>query len=334
MTTIIAHFDGHGVCSATILKRILPKAKVICEFPKTSPEGLPDILKTVDDDVIIVDIAVNVKDPEGFVEALKDFKHKIIYFDEHDWPEIAKKVIPVLPNVTAYHTNSSYFTSLLPAIHFAYRLSREEFKVIKIGAVCDRDSLIPLAVTSNDIYMAYAVDKMVREGTYTAIDRLNELIDKKKLDVLIEEGKNVFRELPVPSRYVRTKNIIFVRELLLPQWASKVLEKMTILTDVPFAVGYGYNERFRQYFVTLIQNAYKQIINTDYLFSLLELKGTIIKRKNFLQIIGIDTEKEAYHTANRIYTMVSRLSVRESTLDEINAKIDTIISMLESALRK
>lgn len=172
---IIAHFDAHGVSTASARARTLgvSPSNVVARFPHTGPEGLPNLIDTmfptlVQSDVEIIDIPVNLKDPRTWIDVINRLARNtsVTIYDHHatDYKyasEIQARMI-VFPD----------------AVKMAQALVNEnELRLAYIGVVADRDQSILQVVSRQEVEeyylpLANVLDVLVRRDTQGTLQNL------------------------------------------------------------------------------------------------------------------------------------------------------------------
>lgn len=130
MTIILTHGDGDGICAAALTKMV-PYYRSASVFI-THPMGLAKDLLGIDEETIILDVAI---DEQAFQEVsnLLDIiakKSRVLYIDHHELPQPLPQSVEVIrrEGMSATELTYRYFYKYLPeyASHFAC-----------IGAICD-----------------------------------------------------------------------------------------------------------------------------------------------------------------------------------------------------
>lgn len=116
MTIILAHLDGDGICSASLIKMVKRYRNARVFF--SHPAGLAHDVKTLNEDLIICDIAVDPRTSEKLGHRLERIAkhHQVIYLDHHNLPNpLPENVINVHDeNVSATEIVFRYFYDDLP----------------------------------------------------------------------------------------------------------------------------------------------------------------------------------------------------------------------------
>jgi RecJ-like exonuclease len=137
MATIFTHLDSDGVCSASLMK--MTKEYKTAEVFFTHPAGLYKDLQKVDDELYLLDIAIDVKKyPKiySFLEQLSE-RHPVVYIDHHALPG------NLPPRVIKIH-NTAVCTSELVYRYFYHQLPKNADHIAIIGAICDYADNTPL----------------------------------------------------------------------------------------------------------------------------------------------------------------------------------------------
>lgn len=175
---VIAHFDGHGVASGAVLARRLG-ARIISRYPDTGPRRLADLLDELDADmrdVYILDIPVDLMDPDRFIGSLERLASRastVTYMDHHNSTRRFLKRLAGAGVVTSFWHNTVGM-----ALYLAGG-DRELLRLAFVGVVSDRDSFILRHVERDEVegyYMKLAntLDVLVRKDTQGTAERLAE----------------------------------------------------------------------------------------------------------------------------------------------------------------
>lgn len=251
-TLIIAHFDGHGVATGALAARRLgvEQGRIIVQYPITGPNDFARIEESIAPgllysatDIYILDIAINVKDPDAHIRTLHRIFNNarkltrsyvsINYYDHHD---SNLQFLQMLPQFLKY----VHFPSALTlSLNFADRSNENEVKLAVIGAVCDRDSttlnkeyIDLFGGLENMLEYASGLDVLVRKDIREAINICYNL----HLEQLLQYAK----EIPEPdynSVEVHGPVAIYTEQLQ-EGWGPKMLEKIAIKFNVPYAIGF------------------------------------------------------------------------------------------------
>lgn len=130
MKWIFTHGDVDGVTSAALVKAVFTEAKIFFSHPSGLLTDLQANI-TKNDDLIILDIALDEKDWRDIINFLSKLNGKIIYIDHHPLPTNFKK-----PNFTLIH-KVGISTAELTYKYFKDNLSRDYSRVALFGAVGD-----------------------------------------------------------------------------------------------------------------------------------------------------------------------------------------------------
>jgi hypothetical protein len=172
---IIAHFDAHGVATASARARSLsiPADKVYAKYPTTGPEQLPNYVDTffptlVNHDVEIIDIPVNVRNPKQYIDTINRLAQNtsVTLFDHHKTD---------YQFVTQMNAKVVIFGS---GVEMAEALSNEQnISLAYIGVVADRDPsilsrFIRDVVNAELLPLANKLDMLVRQDADVALKNL------------------------------------------------------------------------------------------------------------------------------------------------------------------
>lgn len=137
MAVIFAHLDSDGLCAAALIKMTKEYQKAEVFF--THPAGLLEDIEKVDDELYILDVALDAK---SFPNLCKEFErivenHSVTHIDHHQIPgKLPSRVISIHdPNVC---------TTELTYRYFYYQLPKNADHLAIIGAICDYTDDSPL----------------------------------------------------------------------------------------------------------------------------------------------------------------------------------------------
>ncbi|UYP46008.1 hypothetical protein NEF87_002293 [Candidatus Lokiarchaeum ossiferum] len=130
MVTILTHLDADGICSGSLIKMTKKYKNARVFF--THPAGLAKDLKGINDDLLICDIAIDIKSYHKTYALLEKIsqEHEIYYFDHHHLPEaLPEKVINI-------HNESISATEIVYR-YFYHALPSYADHIALLGAICD-----------------------------------------------------------------------------------------------------------------------------------------------------------------------------------------------------
>jgi len=249
-TVIIGHFDVHGVCASALAYYKFNAREFFAGYPQTAPENLVSTIQNLyaaspqQLSIIIVDIPVNLKDPQAFIEGLERLamRHRILYIDHH---ESSLQFLPQFSRVRTLFVGTSALLmnlALLPENTETYR------KIAVIGAIGDRD---PEVVRRNLLTqelreIADGLDVMVREDTHRT---LLGLIDNPELTFEVALRRS--QQIPIaPLR--RVTGVVAIATEAIQQWGPKSLERLAFSQGTWYAVGPEFVPRFNTWVVRAI----------------------------------------------------------------------------------
>ncbi len=131
MTVILTHGDGDGICSAALIKMV-PMYKN-AEVFFTHPMGIVHDLRKIEDDVIICDIAVDIRAHSELYEQLMrlvEQQFNVMYFDHHTLPGDLPEEIVLVYDKRVCATELVYR-------YFYYKLPHNASRIALIGAIND-----------------------------------------------------------------------------------------------------------------------------------------------------------------------------------------------------
>jgi len=141
---IVGGYDAHGSSTAVAVARSqnIPLQDVLIKFPDTSPENLPKLLYSLNlynAEIFAVDIAINVKNPNDFINTVKVVadNNALTFIDHH---ESNLKYLSLLPrNVRFLQFPTA--SSMAKAIEEMFYVSRD-LELLLVGVIGDRDDSI------------------------------------------------------------------------------------------------------------------------------------------------------------------------------------------------
>ncbi len=252
-TTVVSHFDVHGVCAGVLAAKRFGASEIICNYPATSPEQLIQTLQNLIAAapqrlrVVIVDVPVNLKDPAGFVEGLERLAelHDILFIDHHEtslqWIQRFAKVKTVFVGTSALLMNRA----LLPQ-----RPERIDEELAIIGAIGDRDpEVVEQGLLTNERReITDGLDVLVRRpnGAQQVTNRL-----LREPEIVLEEARHEADKIP-EAELERTIGVVAVAKRAVENWGPKSLEKLAFRTGTWYAVGPEYVPRQQMWVVRAI----------------------------------------------------------------------------------
>ena len=264
---LVAHFDGHGICSAAALIRAgLRVDRVICIYdrtggPQTHAEGIEGICEHFippGSEVIIIDIPVNVKNPQSFINALAGLRSKecdVYYFDHHE-TSLPYMLQLLRHGIFAVYTGPGAYDLVVitNAMIGSGKLDEIADQLAIIGAICDRSSdVIKYGKWSATLQeYADALDVMIRNMSAGGKADYSQLILDLANRGLNAIDINLAKQIPVPNTYESYKDAVLALEQLHPAWGPKSLEKLAIKCSKRYAVGVSYDQRNKVYVVRAI----------------------------------------------------------------------------------
>ena len=249
-SVVVTHFDVHGVCAGALAFLKFEAAEAFARYPDTAPENVVNTIQNLYAasvnplNIYIIDIPVNLKDPEAFVSGLERLamRHKLTYIDHH---ESSLQFLPQFSRVRTLFVGSSALMmnlALLPENTETYR------KIAVIGAIGDRD---PEVVRRNLLTqelreIADGLDVMVREDTHRT---LLGLIDNPELTFEVA----LRRSQQIPTAMLkRNIGVVSIALEAIQQWGPKSLERLAFREGTWYAVGPEFVPRFNTWVVRAI----------------------------------------------------------------------------------
>jgi len=306
---LIGHFDVHGVTSLAALLAGIHRAgfpepkKIICRYPDCSPEGLPDILKQLKGETaIILDIPVDVKNPEKFIESFTGVTG--LYADHHLTSKSYMRSISKKGFYTLYCESASLMTALalkrlnLPTEDDIIR------DLLAVGGTGDRDSIVVRSGLWSPRIQQYsdALDVLLREMSSSGKADYSSLVKELAEKGLEAVDASLANKIPSPSisEIECFGRVALVNRRLTESWSGKELERAAEAAGVPYAVGYGYAKRFNNYYVCAVLKWTERAkdpelpVPWETFKRAAEQRGyKIIGHPDAPKIIGIKTEGEA-----------------------------------------
>ncbi len=197
--TLIGGYDGHGSLTTLAIARALkvPSSNVIIippnpkeKQPGTSSEGLPSILATLPvqgGDIIIVDIPINIKDPESFINSIGRIAkyRRVTLIDHHETNMKYLSSLP--PNVRLLQFSDT--VAMAGAVEGMFGISPLDREMLMIGAVCDRDPAVQkYGMLIDQLYpLANTWDYLIRNNMLVHVKQVYE----RGTDYIKEMAKSV-----------------------------------------------------------------------------------------------------------------------------------------------
>lgn len=228
---ILGHHDTHGVMSAyCYLQKVLleePDAVIttIVSFPDTKPENIPELIEKEGDKydrIVLLDIPVDIRNPERFISALNRVGDKVEYYDHHattkqyfDKLKVRKKML---------------FDS---AFDLTFNFEDRSFFFSAIGAIADRDiTVVKRGFYSNIVKkIADGFDVLVREDAQRLFARLCE-----DPTGTVEEALSASERIP-RAKILREDKGVALCDVLPENWGFKSMEKAIEERGLVYAVG-------------------------------------------------------------------------------------------------
>jgi single-stranded-DNA-specific exonuclease len=132
-TVILTHGDGDGMCAGAIALSRFPDARVFFTKPVSLLKDLQN--EAGEDTVIICDIALTRRDAGEILKLLRE-KRKVLYFDHHPVPDIAREA-DVRDAVKLYVHDLNASASELIYRHYQRDLPKERVWPALYGAIAD-----------------------------------------------------------------------------------------------------------------------------------------------------------------------------------------------------
>ena len=127
---ILTHADTDGICSAALVKKVYPQAKVFFTKPVSL---LADLKEIGQKEIIISDIAINKRDAEMIFDLIKKKGLDVTWFDHHP--------VPTASDLKAVnYVSSDASTSEIVFTHFEKQLKPEDIWLAIYGAIGDYET--------------------------------------------------------------------------------------------------------------------------------------------------------------------------------------------------
>ena len=272
-TLIIHDTDLHGFTAGVIAHYLIEGSKPFSHFePKhplhLMPETLPKLLLNFKaDEVYIIDIPINIRNPNEFIQALINFNKNIgkVHFIDHH--KVNVDIKPLIENgIDIKITNSAYECSLEVALRFAKIDSFiEEWALI--GALADFDTSIINQIDKDlEEIVCDVVDNAFKTKRNTIIERLGGKVDEKygnvgsltKLIVekciTIDKFIDITRELVIPlplPRYKLIGDVVYTTEMPKVGLAFKTAWKLCLVTNSKVAIVPSFNPALNKYSIVI-----------------------------------------------------------------------------------
>ena len=226
MKLIISHYDGHGICLAAaryVISISIEDVDLLIRKDVTGPEGLSSgkILEAAKekldlsvDRIEVLDIALDVQNPEASVETLRKLGiyGKVLYADHHNI-DLERRYLRDLP--------LTQFTILLAreTVELAMLLdllnNEKARELAIIGSVCDRDPAVLSLVSRQQIESKYLplankLDTIIRNPVTVGLSSLEEIAVK-----LAEEG----------IKFLESVEVEYPPEKISPKLTNKIIEE-------------------------------------------------------------------------------------------------------------
>lgn len=340
---ILSHYDGHGVISACLLARRIgvPPNVIITRYKVTDPENLHKIEETFGADLIysartyiLVDIAINLKDPEGFCKFIREMITKaqkrhpnedilFYYIDHHESTLRYMHLLPAAVNIRFFNTalNLSLFCAE----------EKDEAQILAlVAAVCDRDKSVtshPLWSERRDelLRLAMGVEYLVRNDMRRAIDAI--------YNYRLKQLESASYNIPQPPSTVDVLgNVVLAYEELDEAWAVRQLEMLCEKHACDYAVGWSYNRAKNVYVVRVVRHWLSDALHPSRL-----VKGMNVpqyKPQHYGVAIAVPTKGDAYKLAVDLAEQLSKIAVKgvQTQLPFIRDDLLKIMNLLAQIL--
>jgi hypothetical protein len=321
---IVAHFDSHGVSTATSRARSIgvPAEKVYAKFPVTGPEQLSSFIDTyfptlIQHDIEIIDIPVNLRNPKQFIDAINRLaaNTSVTMFDHHktDYPYVTQLLCRVV-----------LFGS---GVEMAEVLSDDRNRTLAyVGVVADRDPSILSRVSRDEVEkellpLANRLDVLVRqdaEATVKTLVSTTDPIDYIRSSNTQYPPESLARQVNVVKRGLNT---ILVDLTTLPAqqisaWSWKTMEQVALSynADYVVAVAESFDRQTNSYVPTVLVIKYWLSTRPSPRPTLAPVLGrTTVGHDDAFSVRAIDAG-DARSLAERMFNELELLSPRTTHL--------------------
>jgi hypothetical protein len=348
---VIAHFDGHGVATATARARSLgvPSERVYSKYPITGPEQLPNYIDTyfptlVQYDVEIIDIPVNLRDPRTFINTINRLASNtsVTMFDHHK-------------------TDVQYATQIVArmvifgsAVEMAEALASEaNRRLAYIGVVSDRDPSILLRMSREEVErellpLSNKLDVLVRqdaEAVVRALVNTPDPIEYISRASVQYPPESLARQVQVVRRGLNTVlvDLMQLQSQQISGWSWKVMEMVAqgYGADYVIAVAESFDRQTNSYVPTVLVIKYWLSQRPSPRPQLQPILGrTTVGHDDAFSIRALD-RNDALQLAQRIFEELELLTPRtvrlinESVVAEaIRADFNSILQLLTRILQQ
>lgn len=332
---VVGHFDVHGVLTAYLASKYFNAVEAFAKFPETGPENLVSLLQNrymgsaSRLSIVIVDIPVNVKAPQSFINGLEEIatRHEVIFYDHHETsiPYISQfsLVKPVFIGTSAYDLTRQFVRD------------PDDGDIAVIAAIGDRDPEVIRRGLWNRKLQIYAdgLDVLIRRDANRI---LKELI--ADVDNVLAQAESESENIPTASVERQIGLVGYAGDLrnVGEGWSLKALERMAFTNNFWYAVGYTYVSRFNTWTVRAIVRwdvlATRNIVTPGAVAKELWPTRTIIGHPS-APSINASSEDEAKEIAIQLAEALAERSVKRSgTVSLINTEIvgDALAEILTS----
>jgi len=346
---IIAHFDGHGVATATSRARSLgiDASRVYSKYPVTGPEQLPNYIDAyfptlISYDIEVIDIPVNLRDPRTFINAINRLATNttVVLFDHHKTD---------VQFATQIQARLVIFSN---AVEMADALANESNRELAyIGVVSDRDSSILLRMSREEIErellpLANRLDVLVRRDAESVLKTLVVEADPityiRNVDAQYPP-EQLARQVQVIKRGLNTilVDLTVVPSQQISAWSWKTMEQVALnySADYVVAVAESLDRQTNSYVPTVMVIKYWLSSRPSPRPQLQPILGrTTIGHDDAFSVRALD-RNDALQLAQKMFDELEMLSprtvhlVNESRVAEaIRADFNTIIQRLTQIL--
>jgi len=251
-TKVVGGYDVHGVTTSVSIARALgiPLEDLIIKFPDTSPELLPKLLYSLNlfnEKVYIIDIAINVKNPNEFINTIKVVadNNMLVFLDHH---ETNYKYLHLIPqNIRFLQFNSA--STMAKAIAESFNI-KDDMEMLIVGIIGDRDESIRelISVESiefNRLYnIANTLDILVRKNLQATVEGLyREGLNyvEKLMNVEAYPPSQIADQLVSMNKVTKYDNILVVDvtnlQQAMTQWLWKTYDELLRRYNADYLIG-------------------------------------------------------------------------------------------------
>ena len=249
LKVVIGGYDAHGSSTAATIARALniPVEDLIVKFPDTSPENLPKLLYALslyNAEITIVDIAINVKDPNGFLKTLEltANNNNVTMIDHH---ESNTRFLPLIPKGVRF-LQLMTAADMAKTIRDMYQVKENDYQLLLIGVIGDRDPNIRelISIESNEFQRLYSIantyDVLIRQNVQTAVRGIYSegvsYVERQMGSVQYPPAQIADQLMQNVKRFDNTIYVEFVPQQNTSMWIWKIFDELLRRTGADYLV--------------------------------------------------------------------------------------------------